>query len=193
MQFLITKINRAEAAVCALAELGTEKKILYALAHRRKDNVSHNWKDLPYARKFRRGQGGWAKSVTGRLMADRLLSLYRKMYKDTQLDRPISALQLLNLYFAYNGLYPNSEIHPTRIFYFFPLIREQLLGIIPACECCSKPHIVHYDDNSDVQLCASCTLSGVKIVKTSSITKSQFPQGEINEEILEYTPQLQQL
>ena len=165
MSISLTNIYKNEIAICALAVLGTEKKILLALSHRRKDNIKHFWKDLPFSRQFRRGQGGWVKDTEGRLMADRILSLYKKMYKDSQLDRPITGVQLLNMYYAYNALYPNSKIHPTRIFYFFPLVREQLLGIMPSCACCSKSYVVHYDDNSDINLCASCQITGAKAPK----------------------------
>lgn len=160
MEFITKrKFYENEIAICALAALGTEKKILNALAHRRKEDIKHYWSDMPYARQFRRGQGGWLKSLEGRLMGDRILYLYKKMYKDSQLDKPITAVQLLNIYYAYNALYPKSHIHPTRIFYFFPLLREQVAGIIPDCKCCSKSYVVHFDYNAGFDLCASCESS----------------------------------
>lgn len=171
MDFSLTKIYKNEIAVCALAALGTEKKILNSLAHRRKDNIKHFWNDMPFSRQFRRGQGGWLKCPEGRLMGDRIYSLYRVMYKDSQLDRPLTALQLLNLYYAYNALYPNSNIHPTRIFYFFPLLREQLVGIMPECKSCSKSYVIHYDDNVDIQFCASCDNS-LTVTKKNTYNKS---------------------
>lgn len=193
MSISLTNIYKNEIAICALAQLGTEKKILQALSHRRKDNIKHFWKDLPYSRQFRRGQGGWVKDTEGRLMADRILSLYKKMYKDTQFDRPINGVQLLNMYYAYNALYPNSKIHPTRIFYFFPLVREQLLGIMPSCACCSKSYVVHYDDNVDINICASCDINGAKITNVKREKHELFAKPVVDVSIDDNLPQRQQV
>ena len=36
---------------------------------------------------------------------------------------------------------------------------------MPSCACCSKSYVVHYDDNSDINLCASCQITGAKAPK----------------------------
>ncbi|WP_076922360.1 FlhC family transcriptional regulator [Pseudoalteromonas sp. SK20] len=173
MDLSLYRINKMELAAKTLAALGTEKKIVNMLLHRRKDNIKQFWKDLPYARQFRRGQGGWAKSADGRLMADRILSLYKTMYKDKQLDKTLTAVQLLNLYYAYNALYPGSKIHPTRIYYFFPLVREQKIAIMPSCSCCSKSYVVHFDDNTDSETCGACIISNHEYVDVNDTVSVQ--------------------
>lgn len=143
-----------EIAICALAQKGTEKKILDLLCHRRKQIVNQYAVKPDKAK--RGGKGGWVRGVEGRLNADRLLRLFIVLHGKSRLDQTMNAVSLFNLHITYQALYPGSEMHPNRIFYFFPQIRQQLITLSPCCPDCGQPYVTFHDEQAD--RCGSCTM-----------------------------------
>lgn len=143
-----------EIAICALAQKGTEKKILNTMCLRRKEIVGRFF--IPLEAKPRAGKGGWSKGLEGRLAADRLLNLFITMYGRIKLDRQLDAVSLLNLHLAYQAIYPNFEMHPNRIHYFLPQLKQQQIIMYDKCSDCGRPYCVYHDEDADV--CASCTI-----------------------------------
>jgi hypothetical protein len=143
-----------EMAICALAQKSTQQKILHSMCHRRKEIVNR-W--LVKADKAPRGgKGGWIKGIEGRLAADRLLHLFLTMHGRAKLDQELTPTSLLNIHLVYQALYPGFDMHPNRIFYFFPQIRQQLIMLEPECSDCGRPYVVYHDE--DASCCSACTI-----------------------------------
>jgi hypothetical protein len=151
-------------AIISLARLGTDKVILNHL----REKIDYrgiigliNRYYTPIGAAHRKGSY-WLRSLSGRIIGDRLLRLFSGIYSFEKVQDELSAPQLLKLFTLYHAMWPADEISTNRIHYYFLAIRSQDVIALPRCPCCEQPFVFHKEDGG--LFCSAC--EGMKLAKS---------------------------